>query len=93
MKRVSVTDLKNGLSQYLRLVKRGEVVEIMEHQVPIARLTRIEVTTTDDAHRERLIRDGIITPGTRDPRSVKLRPPVPCAVDVVKILIEERGGL
>jgi len=92
MKRVSVTDLKNGLSQYLRLVKRGETIEILEHQVPIARITRLESPADDDALRERLIREGILIPRTRDPRSFVLKPPVPCAVDVVQILIEERGG-
>ena len=94
MKRVSVTDLKNGLSQYLRLVKRGETIEILDHQVPIARITRLEAPEEDDAHREWLIREGILTPTARDPGTFVLGPPVPCppGVDVVQILLEERGG-
>src|ERR1041385_3665632 len=34
MKRVSVTDLKNKLSHYLRLVKRGETLEVIERSSP-----------------------------------------------------------
>ncbi|HEX7878742.1 MAG TPA: hypothetical protein VF720_05000 [Candidatus Eisenbacteria bacterium] len=92
MKRVSVTDLKNGLSHYLRLVKRGETIEVMEHQVPIARLVRLEAGVDEDPQLERLVRDGIVTLGARDPGTVKLRPPIECPVDIVRILLEERGG-
>lgn len=38
MIRVRVTELENQLSKYLRLVKQGEVVEVLERGTPIARL-------------------------------------------------------
>jgi prevent-host-death family protein len=45
MKQVGVADLKNNLSRHLRLVEGGEVIEVTDHDRPIARLVPIEVKT------------------------------------------------
>jgi prevent-host-death family protein len=42
MASVSVTDLKAHLSRYLRMVRRGSEVQILERGVPVARLIRLE---------------------------------------------------
>lgn len=42
MKAVPVSDLKNRLSHYLRLVASGENVTITDHGRPVARLSRLE---------------------------------------------------
>jgi len=42
MKMAAVTDVKNRLSHYLRLVARGESVTITDHGQPIARLSAVE---------------------------------------------------
>ena len=34
----NIAELKNRLSEYLRLVERGEEVEIRKHNVPVARI-------------------------------------------------------
>jgi prevent-host-death family protein len=47
-----VTDLKNRLSHYLRLVARGESVTILDRGRPIAQIVRIE---TDDAELDALV--------------------------------------
>ncbi len=39
-KRVGVSDLKARLSEYLRLVKKGEEVVVLDRGEPVARLTR-----------------------------------------------------
>ena|ERR1041385_929624 len=93
MKRVSVTDLKNKLSHYLRLVKRGETLEVIERSVPIARIEGVsgKAPSKDDLL-ERLIRDGIVNRGKRiDPKIILDFKPVPCKEDPVKVLIEMRG--
>lgn len=94
MKRVSVTDLKNRLSHYLRLVKRGETVELLDRNVPVARLSRVEAPgTRDEDLLVRLRRDGIVTtPAGRPYTRLLDRPPLPCSGDAVRALIEERGG-
>ena len=45
MKQVGVADLKNNLSRHLRMVEGGEVIEVTDHDRPIARLIPIEVKT------------------------------------------------
>ena len=40
MKTASVTELKANLSSYLRMVRRGSEVQILERGVPIARLVK-----------------------------------------------------
>jgi prevent-host-death family protein len=42
MIRTNISDLKNRLSHYLRLVKAGEVVEIVDRNKPLARIEAIE---------------------------------------------------
>lgn len=47
MKTAPVTDLKNRLSHYLRLVARGESITITDHGQPVARLSRIDAESID----------------------------------------------
>jgi len=90
MRRVTVTELKNKLSQYLRLVKKGETIEVVERSIPIARLERLR--TSGDAELSQLVRDGIVTPARRPaPDDLFARPPIPCRGDAVRAVIEQRG--
>lgn len=93
MRQVSVTDLKNKLSQYLRLVRKGEVIEVLDRSVPVARLEGIgDEARSGDARLGQLLRDGIVTRAKRKPPRGGLKNlPVPCRGDAVKALIEERG--
>jgi prevent-host-death family protein len=92
MKQVSVTELTNKLSQYLRLVKSGEIIEILEHSVPVARLQGLDETTVGDAQIERLVRDGLIArPALKPSKALIKQAPIPCRGDVVAAVIEERG--
>ena len=59
MKTAPVTDLKNRLSHYLRLVARGESVTILDRGRPVARLTRVE---TDDGEIQTLVAAGLARP-------------------------------
>lgn len=93
MQRVTVTQLKNGLSHYLRLVKQGQTLEIVERSVPIA---RIEAIARRRGRRKdqlvRLVRDGVVAVAKKRPdRGLVDKPPVACDADVVKALVEERG--
>ena len=93
MKQVTVTELKNKLSQYLRLVKRGETLEVLKHSIPIARIQGIDhATSSDDALLELMVREGIVTRPRRKPTKAWLKlPPVPCSGDAVRIVAEQRG--
>ncbi len=93
MVRVSVTELKNRLSEFLRRVKRGESVEILERSVVIARLEAVgPETVKGDEQLARLEREGVLRRSSPAARRALLDfAPVPCAVDAVRIALEQRG--
>lgn len=93
MLQVSVTELKNRLSEYLRLVKKGETIEVLEHSIPIARLESTRgYSGGGDRQLEQLVREGVVTRGKRKADRAWLKEPaIPCGGDAVRALIEERG--
>jgi prevent-host-death family protein len=92
MRQVNVTELKNRLSRYLRLVKRGETLEITERSVPIAVVTGLPAPRGGREVLDRLVRDGVVSPARRPGGPDEIgEPAVPCAGDVVDALIEGRG--
>ncbi len=94
MRRVSVTELKNSLSRYLRLVKQGETVEVLERSVPVARIHGVRGQAAGDSDLlERLTRDGLVTRARRAPdRGLLRRRPAASKLDPVEALTEERAG-
>ncbi len=46
MKRAKISELKNGLSSYLREVKSGESILVLDRNTPVARLVPIESAPT-----------------------------------------------
>ena len=44
---ISIRDMKNGLSKYLKLVKAGRNITITDRGKPVARLTRAELTAEE----------------------------------------------
>lgn len=59
MKMAAVTDLKNRLSHYLRLVAKGESVTILDRGRPVARIVRVD---TEDSELTSLIAAGLARP-------------------------------
>jgi prevent-host-death family protein len=65
MKTASVSELKAQLSRFLRMVKRGSEVEILDRGVPVARLVAIAAPVSSESARlERLARAGIVRRGS-----------------------------
>lgn len=91
---VKVSDLKNRLSHYLRMVRRGESVLISDRDRVIARIEPagdLANADTDDARwLDELERRGVIRRGSgKLPRSwLGERPQV--KADVIGALLEER---
>ena len=84
MNSIGVAELKAKLSEYLRVVRKGQEVTITDRDQPIARLVPIAGT-------------GALT--IREPTSayaaladVPLPPPVLTRVDAVALLLEDRRG-
>src|SRR6266540_3226617 len=93
MRTVSVTDLKAHLSRYLRMVRRGSEVQILERGVPIARLVGLQGDArTDEKERlDRLTRAGILRRGTGDLSWLLTEPPVgKHSAELLQALEEDR---
>jgi prevent-host-death family protein len=85
MTTVRVADLKARLSEYLRRVRRGHEVTVLDRETPIARIVPYG---TGGAVLE--VRKPL--PGAPPPHRVPLPPPLAVNVDVVALLLEERQG-
>jgi len=92
MKAVSVSELKAELSRYLRAVRRGGEVQILERGVPIARLVGMPAGSPDGPRIARLVGAGILTPGSGDARALLARPPLALALaaDLSTALTDDR---
>lgn len=86
MKTAPVTDLKNRLSHYLRLVARGESVTVTDHGKPIARLSRVEAGSEETAS---LVASGLARPPLAPLPSDFLRRSLPTG-HVGEALVEDR---
>ena len=87
-----MTELKNSLSRYLRLAKRGEVIEIVERSVPIARIQGLPDLGEGGAELDELVLEGVVSRAAAPPRPDFLeRPALPCRADAVSVLAEQRG--
>jgi prevent-host-death family protein len=88
MKTAPVTDLKNRLSHYLRLVGRGETVTVLDRGKPVAQLTPIRA---DDEELQRLAADGLVRLALEPvPKNFWTRPLPQSARSVSSALEEER---
>lgn len=75
MKVVSVSDLKANLSRYLRRVRRGDEIQVMDRGVPVARIVGVGPgLRSDTTRRTRLVRSGVLRPGTADASPILHRP-------------------
>jgi prevent-host-death family protein len=82
MKDVKIADLKSRLSHYLRQVRAGETVTVLDRNTPVARL--VPVDSGDDI---------VITkpaPNAPSLASLKLPKPPKIDVDIVSVLLEDR---
>lgn len=93
MKAVNVAELKNRLSHYLRLVRRGEPILVRDRDRVIARIEPAGAgspASADDEHLADLEARGILRRG-RGPLRVELLARRPAAsADVVAALLRER---
>ncbi|MYC88558.1 MAG: type II toxin-antitoxin system Phd/YefM family antitoxin [Gemmatimonadales bacterium] len=90
MASVSISALKANLSRYLRHVRRGGEVQILDRGVPVARLTAPE-PGGDDAVRDRLVADGLLRPRAGPAASILDTPPVELPTSISPALAEDRS--
>ena len=84
MKRVRIAELKARLSEYLRAVRRGETIAVLDRDTPVAQIVPVRDGTT-----LRVRKPAATSP---PPNRVPLPRRLKIGVDVVELLLEERQG-
>lgn len=84
MKQVRIAELKARLSEYLRAVRGGETIAVLDRDTPVAQLVPIRDRSA--------LRVRKPSPGTPPPNRVRLPKPAKLNLDVVQLLLEERQG-
>lgn len=90
MTTVSISSLKANLSRYLRHVRRGGEIQILDRGVPVARLIAPR-PGGDDAVRDRLIADGLLRPRSGPAASILDQPPMKLSTSISQALAEDRA--
>jgi prevent-host-death family protein len=85
MKSVRIAELKARLSEYLRAVRRGDTVTVLDRETPIAR-----IVPHPGPRGGMLVRPR--RPDAPALGDVALPPPLRVGVDAVALLLEERQG-
>jgi prevent-host-death family protein len=80
---VGIAELKSRLSHYLRYVRRGRTLVVLDHGTPVARI----VAYTGENPPLPVRRSRTDSPKIGD---VPLPPPLKAGGDIVKLLIQER---
>lgn len=84
MTQVRIAELKARLSEYLRAVRRGETIAVMDRETPVAQIIPVRGRSA--------LRIRKPPVGTPPPNRVPLPRRARLDVDVVPLLLEERQG-
>ena len=84
MRQVRVAELKARLSEYLRAVRRGETIAVLDRDTPVAQIVPVRAPSALRVRKP--APDAPPLNRVPLPRSAKL------PIDVVELLIEERQG-
>ncbi len=93
MEKVSVSQLKDQLSAYLKKVRAGQTLVVTDRSKPIARLEPIGPSAGDSERIAELVRQGLVSMPKAPPLTIeeirRMRPVVPGA-RLLEALLEER---
>lgn len=89
MSSVSVSDLKANLSRYLREVRRGGEIQVLDRGNPVARL--VPPAIAGDSHRARLISAGVLRPGEGDSAAILQELPLKLQTSLSEALDQDRA--
>jgi prevent-host-death family protein len=82
MRQVRIAELKARLSEYLRAVRRGETIAVLDRETPVAQIVPVRDRTA--------LRIRKPPPGVPPPNRVPLPKPLNINIDVVQLLLQER---
>ena len=81
---VRIAELKSRLSEYVRRVRRGQTITVLDRDTPVARLEPIDAAAARLAVREPIR-------GAPKPKDVSLPAPLRLKHDILRLLADERG--
>lgn len=91
MEKATISEIKNRLSAYLKKVKAGQSILILDRDQPVARLERVEREQHPDDRLTRLERAGLIRRATQPVPIKTLKAPAPkTKAGVLQALVEDR---
>jgi len=82
MKQVRIAELKSHLSKYLRAVRAGQTIAVLDRETPVAQIVPVRDRATLKIRKP--------APGTLPLNRVPLPKPLKIRIDVVDLLLEER---
>lgn len=89
MSTVSISDLKANLSRYLREVRRGGEIQVLDRGAPVARL--VPPAGYGDGDLDRLISMGLLRPGQGNAATILDEPPLVLPTSISEALNEDRA--
>ena len=102
MIQVNISEVKNRLSYYLRLVRGGEQIEILDRKTPLARITHISKAESENSETpwiKEMVELGIVSPPKKKGFPAELLnrekvtlPRAKGKTSVLKALLEERNA-
>jgi antitoxin (DNA-binding transcriptional repressor) of toxin-antitoxin stability system len=93
MKEAKISEVKDQLSRFLALVRRGETVRILDRDTPVAMIVPLPraAGAGDDAVLLQLERKGLVQRGSgRIPREILRSEPSGKSAGVLQALLDER---
>jgi prevent-host-death family protein len=91
MKKATISEIKNNLSAYLKKVRAGEVVVILDREEPVARIERVTAHDLPDDRLGRLEREGLLERAAKPvPLALLRETPPRSRKSVLAALVEER---
>jgi antitoxin (DNA-binding transcriptional repressor) of toxin-antitoxin stability system len=91
MEKATISQLKNHLSAYLKKVRAGLAILVVDRDQPVARLERIEAGGLADDRLSRLEKAGLVRRSTRALDLAALHyPPPKSQRSVLAALVDER---
>jgi len=84
MRQVRIAELKARLSEYLRAVRRGETIAVLDRETPVAQIVPVRVTSA--------LRIRKPAPDAPPLNRIPVPKPAKHSIDVVQLLLEERQG-
>jgi len=81
MNEVGIADLKAHLSQYLRKVRSGRTLTVLDRDTPIAQIVPVDAEAPLELRR-----------ATRKPSDLRLPPPPTRPTDSLSVLLQDRAS-